>query len=107
ILRPGIPAHEVTQFIHEAHKKMGIRSGSYFCIVLFGPDSAFPHGVQYPRPLREGDVVLIDSGCKLYNYTSDHTRSYVFGQPTQFQRKIWNLEKEAQLAAFRAAEIGA
>ena len=51
-------------------------------------------------------MVLIDTGCAFEGYNSDITRSYVFGEPTKRQREIWNLEKEAQAAAFRAAELG-
>ena len=107
ILRPGITTAEVTAFIHEAHKRVGAPAGSYFCIVLFGPDSAFPHGVAQPKALDEGDMVLIDTGCQLHGYISDITRSYVLGEPNTQQREIWNLEKAAQQAAFEAAQIGA
>ncbi|MBM70606.1 MAG: X-Pro dipeptidase [Haliea sp.] len=107
ILRPGITTGEVTGFIHEAHQRVGAPAGSYFCIVLFGADSAFPHGVAQPKALETGDMVLIDTGCQLHGYISDITRSYVFGEPSAQQRDIWNLEKAAQQAAFEAARIGA
>lgn len=105
ILREGITTAEVTQFIDRAHKKVGA-SGSYFCIVLFGEASAYPHGVSYQQTLKKGDVVLIDTGCKFKDYISDITRSYVFGEPTARQREVWNAEKAAQQAAFDAAQLG-
>ncbi|WP_103069491.1 M24 family metallopeptidase [Aquimarina sediminis] len=106
ILRPGISAKEVTYFINEAHKRYGIASGSYFCIVLFGVDSSFPHGVKSPKNLEENEMVLIDTGCVLHDYISDVTRTYVYGKTNDLQRKIWNLEKETQLSAFKAAQLG-
>lgn len=106
ILRPGIATAEVEAFIDAAHRKVGAPAGSYFCIVLFGPDSAFPHGVRTPKALETGDMVLIDTGCKLEGYTSDITRSYVYGEATARQREIWALEKAAQAAAFAAARLG-
>lgn len=105
ILREGITPAEVTRFIEEGHRQVGA-SGSTFCIVLFGEDSAFPHGVRQPRPLCDGDMVLIDTGCQLHGYQSDITRSYVFGTPSDRQRALWNLEKAAQQAAFDAAILG-
>ena len=36
ILRIGITVEEVTNFIDQAHRKVGAKAGSYFCIVLFG-----------------------------------------------------------------------
>ena len=105
ILTPGISTLEVEAFIDEAHRRVGA-SGSYFCIVLFGEATAYPHGVKDPQYLQHGDMVLIDTGCRLHHYVSDITRSYVFGEPTERQRAIWNLEKQAQAAAFAAAKPG-
>ncbi|MDC3312795.1 Xaa-Pro peptidase family protein [Flavobacteriaceae bacterium] len=106
IMRVGISAAEVVDFINEAHKRYGIESGSYFCIVLFGVDSSFPHGVRMPKILEMNDVVLVDTGCVLHDYISDITRTYVFGEVNDEQRRIWNIEKEAQIAAFNASQIG-
>ena len=106
ILRVGISAKEVTDFINKAHKKYGATAGSYFCIVLFGVDSSFPHGVKSPKDLEENEMVLIDTGCMLYDYISDITRTYVFGNANEEQTRIWNIEKETQQAAFDAAQLG-
>ncbi|MFG4004960.1 M24 family metallopeptidase [Flavobacterium aquidurense] len=107
ILHPGITVETVTDFINKAHIKAGIPSGSYFCIVLFADDSQYPHGVTIPQDLKENDVVLIDTGCRLEGYLSDITRTYIYGTPTEAHIKIWNLEKAAQKAAFDAAQLGA
>lgn len=106
ILREGISTAEVVEFIHQAHRAVGA-SGSVFCIVLFGEASAFPHGVKYEQRLKPGDMVLIDTGCRVHSYLSDITRSYVFGEPNEHQRALWTFEKDAQLAAFAAALLGA
>jgi Xaa-Pro dipeptidase len=105
MLYEGISTTEVEAFIAQAHQKVGA-SGNYFCIVLFGMATSFPHGVKDAQLLKAGDVVLIDTGCKVHDYISDITRTYVFGEPTMRQRKFWNIEKAAQLAAFSAAKIG-
>lgn len=107
MLRPGISVGEVEAFIDAAHRKVGAVAGSYFCIVLFGEDTAYPHGVKNPKALEVGDTVLIDTGCQLYGYNSDITRTYVYGTPSARQRELWNLEKQAQAAAFEAARLGA
>ncbi|MEP4146155.1 MAG: Xaa-Pro peptidase family protein [Halioglobus sp.] len=106
MLTPGITTTEVEAFINDAHKAAGISAGSYFCIVLFGEATAYPHGVKHPQILQNNDMVLIDTGCQLEGYISDITRSYVYGEISARQRQIWNLEKEAQAAAFAAAQIG-
>jgi Xaa-Pro dipeptidase len=106
ILAPGVTTTEVEAFIHAAHKAAGASAGSYFCIVLFGEATAYPHGVKDPQVLQDNDMVLIDTGCQLEGYISDITRSYVYGEISDRQRQIWNLEKQAQAAAFAAAKIG-
>jgi Xaa-Pro dipeptidase len=107
ILRPGITVAEVTSFIQEAHIKAGVASGSYFCIVLFGDDTQYPHGVSVPQDLKENEAVIIDTGCRLEGYLSDITRSYTYGIPSEEYKRIWNLEQATQFAAFEAAKIGA
>jgi Xaa-Pro dipeptidase len=105
MLYEGISTTEVETFIKLAHQKVGA-PGNYFCIVLFGVATSFPHGVKDAQVLKKGDMVLIDTGCKVHNYISDITRTYVFGEPTSRQRKFWDTEKSAQLAGFNAAKIG-
>ncbi len=106
ILRDGISTQEVTDFINQAHQAVGAPKGSYFCIVLFGEDTAYPHGVKNPKSLEHGDMVLIDTGCMVEHYISDITRSYVYGEPTERHREIWLAEKNAQAKAFAAARLG-
>lgn len=105
ILEPGIKAGAVKRFIDEAHRAMG-SAGSTFCLVQFGRSTSFPHGLPADDVLAEGDMVLIDTGCAVQGYNSDITRSYVFGEPTVEQERVWNLEQEAQQAAFDAARPG-
>lgn len=105
ILEEGIAASAVRRFIDEAHRALGA-SGSSFCIVQFGRATAFPHGLPGDVVLREGDMVLIDTGCTIGGYNSDITRSYVFGTANAEQRLVWEVEREAQQAAFDAVRPG-
>jgi Xaa-Pro dipeptidase len=105
ILRPGIRASEVTRFLDDAHRRIGGR-GNSFCIVQFGQATAYPHGLPGDGELKENDLVLIDVGTTVDGYNSDITRTYIYGTPTDEQRRIWDLEKAAQAAAFNAAKPG-
>ena len=107
ILHEGITTTEVSQHITDAHAKLGADGPPTFCIVLFGEPTAYPHGVPYPQTLKQGDMVLIDTGAPIEGYHSDITRSYVFGEPNERQREVWNLEHAAQAAAFEAAQVDA
>ena len=107
MLKPGITTGEVVEFIDKAHQRVGAPAGSFFCIVLFGVATSFPHGVKDPQTLNADDWVLIDTGCLVEGYNSDITRSFAFGKHTERQKEIWDIEKAAQLAAFDAARLGA
>jgi Xaa-Pro dipeptidase len=106
IMREGITTTEVQAFLVAAHKKLGSEGPPPFNGVLFGEATAYPHGVPYPQTLKDGDMILIDTGAPVDGYLSDITRSYVFGTPSKRQRDIWNLEKQAQAAGFAAARPG-
>ncbi len=106
MLAPGVTTTEVKRFIDDAHRMLGADSGSSFVAVQFARATAYPHGLPGVQMLEEGDLVLIDTGCLVQGYNSDITRTYVFGQPTAEQRRVWDVEREAQQAAFDAVRPG-
>ena len=106
IARAGIGTDELVRFIDQAHRALGADGGSTFCIVQFGHATAFPHGIPGVQHLRAGDLVLIDTGCSVEGYNSDITRTWIFGDADAEQRRIWNLERAAQQAAFDAVRPG-
>lgn len=103
MLREGMTKGEFSSNAQAAFSALGVSGGIG---ASFGEQSAFPHGSIKPRTLRKGDIVLMDGGCKVEGYSSDISRTVVFGQPTKRQREVWDLEKKAQLAAFAAAKPG-
>jgi Xaa-Pro dipeptidase len=104
-LHAGQRASEVVRFIDDQHRALG-GSGNSFCIVSFAEDTSLPHGGEGDRALAHGDVVLIDTGTRIDGYSSDITRTYVFGEATPEVRRVWEAEKRAQAAAFEAARPG-
>src|SRR4029079_8777958 len=104
-MKEGMTNQELSANVAATTRKLGGNSDG--ALVIFGKYTAFPHGSVQPQKLRESDVVLVDAGCTVEGYTSDITRTTVFGKPTQRQRDVWALEKRAQNAAFAAAKVGA
>jgi Xaa-Pro dipeptidase len=103
-LRQGMTQKEAQGLSREAHQRLGVTGGA---LILFGPDAAYPHGTAAPRPLRAGDLVIVDGGGKLHGYTSDITRTAVFGAaPTDRQRRLWDVVRRAQSSAFAAVRPG-
>src|ERR1700733_11641300 len=103
-LREGMTNGELANNMSAAFKALGTGGGA---MAIFGKYTAFPHGSIAPQKLREGDFVLIDDGVSVEGYQSDITRTVIFGKPTARQRQVWDLERQAQDAAFKAANVGA
>jgi Xaa-Pro dipeptidase len=104
-LKPGMTNGQVSSLFGQHVRQMGgVGDGA---LVIFGKYTAFPHGSVQPQTLAMDDVVLIDGGCNVEGYVADVTRTTVFGKPTDKVRRVWDLEKKAQSAAFAAAQVGA
>ena len=102
-LRAGMTQSEVGSLVEVGFSKMNLRGDA---LVLFGASAALPHGTIKPQSLKEGDVVLIDGGCKLEGYSSDITRTAVFGKPSEKMLRAYDLVRGAQNAALAAARNG-
>lgn len=103
-LKEGVTSAQISEKIAFAHQKMGAQHD--FADVNFGIASSFPHGSSKRAPLKIGDTVMVDVGCRVGGYCSDITRTFVFGKASDEQKHIWNLEKKAQEAGFAAAKLG-
>lgn len=76
-------------------------------IVLIGPRAALPHGAPGERPLRAGDVLLIDYGTSYESYISDVTRTFVAGMPlTGKYKAVYEAVEAANKAGREAAGPG-
>ena len=102
-LKEGMTHTELSGKVAAAHQQLGARGGA---LVLFAEHSASPHGTVTPQRLREGDIVLVDGGCSIENYSSDITRTTIFGKPTDKQLKVFDIVNRAQAAALKTARPG-
>lgn len=77
-----------------------------FALVLLNEASAYPHGSRQAQSVREGSIILMDCGCAVRGYQSDISRTWVFGDPSPRQRKVWNTVKRGQEIALETAKPG-
>ncbi|MHA8064498.1 M24 family metallopeptidase [Aquirufa aurantiipilula] len=103
-LKEGMTPADVSSKIAQVHRSLGAVHD--FALVNMGVATSFPHGSNKPQILKQGEVVLLDVGCVVGGYSSDITRTIVFGQANDQQKKIWDLEKKSQAAGFAAAQLG-
>lgn len=76
-------------------------------LVASGPNSGFPHYNLTSRVIKEGDAIVIDFGCEYKRVRSDITRTFFVGEPTEEQRKVYDLVRAANEAAEKVAVDGA
>lgn len=102
-LRAGMTQSELGRNLSQAFTQLGYSGGA---LILFGESSAYPHGLEKPRALEEGQIVLIDGGTSAQGYASDVSRTVVFGTPSAEQQKVFDIVREAQARALAAAKPG-
>jgi Xaa-Pro dipeptidase len=77
-----------------------------FALVLLNEASAYPHGSMQVQTVRDGSIVLMDCGCTVQGYQSDISRTWVYGQSSSRQRKVWDTVKRGQQIALETAQVG-
>lgn len=77
-----------------------------FTIVASGPNGASCHHEPTDRVIQEGDCVVLDFGGHLDGYSSDTTRTFSVGEPTEEIAAAHAALLEAQDAAVQAVRPG-
>jgi Xaa-Pro dipeptidase len=103
-VRIGMRPDEISAMVDAA--TVALVGDPEFALVLLNEASAYPHGSKQPQAVREGSVILIDVGCTVHGYQSDISRTWVMGQPTAKQRKVWDTVKRGQELALATAKLG-
>ncbi|MGW5640658.1 aminopeptidase P family protein [Streptomyces sp. NPDC003832] len=77
-----------------------------FTVVGSGPNGANPHHEAGERTIERGDMVVLDFGGLRDGYGSDTTRTVHVGPATDEERRVHDIVREAQQAAFEAVRPG-
>ena len=104
LIAAGMTQNDIARLMDMTSAALG--GPSEFSLVLLGEASAYPHGSRQPQVVREGTVVLMDCGAAVHGYQSDISRTFVYGEPTPRQRKVWNTVRRGQDIALETARIG-
>ena len=99
----GMTPKDIGAMMDAAHTALG--ATPEFALILLGEASAYPHGSGQPQAVRDSEVVLMDCGCTVEGYQSDISRTFVFGQATAEQRKVWQQVRDGQQIAIEAARV--
>jgi Xaa-Pro dipeptidase len=102
--RVGMTPADIDAKIAAVHKQMG--SAYDGGLVLIGEASAYPHGSKKPHVVQSGDIVLMDCTSSVHGYQADITRTFVVGEPSAEQRKLWDQVHRGQQIAIETAKVG-
>ncbi|HEY7209406.1 MAG TPA: Xaa-Pro peptidase family protein [Bryobacteraceae bacterium] len=102
-LEPGMSQNQAEELISAAYERVGFPGEAS---VETDAGSALPHGSEKPQKIRDNSLVMIDDGCEVEGYNSDITRTFVIGKATDKMKRAFDLVKQAQSAALKAARPG-
>lgn len=92
------------------HDYQSIKTGGLPVIAGFrgqvGSKSAIPHSLSTRNMIKKGDVLITGAGADYGGYDSELERTMVIGEPSEKQRKFFNVMLEAQDAALSAFKPG-
>ncbi|WP_280423480.1 M24 family metallopeptidase [Nocardia carnea] len=105
-LRPGRTERQVARDLEWAMFERGAAGIAFETIVAAGANSAIPHHRPTDAVLAHGDFVKLDFGAVVDGYHSDMTRTFVLGEPEDWQREVYDLVYAAQRAGREALRPG-
>jgi len=104
-VQKGMTQHDIARLMDQATAELG-GGGEGFSLVLLNEAAAYPHGSRQPQTVKDGGVVLMDCGTSVHGYQSDISRTWVHGQASKRQRKVWDTVKRGQEIALETAKLG-
>lgn len=109
-LKIGMPEIEILKKVYQESLEAGATDLplKMFYVIRTGP-SRYPMRdtrASYTKKLERGDLVLIDGGVAYRGYMCDFIRQACIGNPTPRQKKLYDLELEAQNVALENIKAG-
>ena len=104
-IKPGITESQVAAEAEYAMRQAGAED-FWRTYVSSGPRTNLAHGLPTPRPLKLGDLVMIDIHPIVNGYSADMCRTVSVGHPTEEQQAAYDLYLGAQQGAIARIRAG-
>lgn len=98
--------YEVAADITREFLRNGASGHAYQPIVASGRNAATIHYIKNNQPIGKGDLLLLDVGAEVMNYSADITRTYAIGRPTKRQRDVAAAVTRVQYEAMQLLKPG-
>jgi Xaa-Pro aminopeptidase len=103
-IKPGLTERDIQIRLRDEFESRGGDRVTW--VIGSGPNGALPHNTRSDRVVGERDIIIVDFGARHRGYRSDTTRTFVVGEPTDEQRRVYGIVLEAHLAAEAAVRPG-
>jgi Xaa-Pro aminopeptidase len=87
-------------------ENLALRGGYGLVVTGAGLGPAMPYGPSHRR-VRQGDLVVVDTGSTHAGYTADESRTYAVGPATASQRAVFEVARAAHDAVLEVLRPGA
>lgn len=105
-IRPGQTEQQIRMELESAMVEAGADGVSFSTIIASGPNGANPHAQPGQRVVGEGDMIVMDYGALYRDYHADMTRTVCLGEPSEEQRRVFDVVRAANEACEAAAKPG-
>lgn len=110
-IKVGVTTKELDAFAYEYIKSRGAKPnflgrGGFPGTICASVDNEVVHGFPSDKPLLEGQIVSIDTGCVLNGYHSDAARTFPVGNCSPEKLKLIKVTQECFFKGIEAISIG-
>jgi len=105
--KPGMNEYQVESLVESYMRDRGATGIAYNSIVGGGENATILHYVENNRPLKDGDLILIDAGAEYKGYAADITRTFpINGKYSDAQREVYDVVLDVQMQCIEATKTG-
>ncbi len=106
-VKPGMHEYQVQAMLEYYYRELGSQDTAFETIVAGGNNTCILHYNTNREKLKNGDLVLIDSGAEYNYYNGDLTRTIpVSGKFTKEQKEVYQIVLDAQYAVIKKIKAG-
>lgn len=105
-IKPGLTEQQIRVELENFMFNNGADSLAFGSIIAAGPNGANPHAQPGEYVVKKGDMIVMDYGCTVADYHSDMTRTVCVGEPSDEQRHVYDVVRQAHEACAAAAKPG-
>lgn len=106
MIKPGTKEREIALELEYRFRKNRASGTSFPTLVASGPNGAIVHHMAGDRKFEEGDMIIIDFGCRYRKYASDETQTISIGKPSNEIIKVYGIVLDAHEKVVSEARCG-